>query len=124
MRQLDVIISIATVHHLPIENLLHKLEAALKPGGKLLILDLLENESLQDILLDAIAVPLNWIFQLVRNGRNRLTPEAVEALREHVRTDKYLTLSQARQIYTKALTGTTVKKHLFWRYSAIWIKPS
>jgi SAM-dependent methyltransferase len=122
--QFDAIASIATVHHLPVENLLPNLEAALKPGGKLVILDLLEHENLQDSLSDLIAVPLNWMFLMLRNRHIKQSPEAAEAIREHLRTDKYLTLSQARRIYTRLLRGAKVKKHLFWRYSVVWEKPS
>lgn len=118
----DAIVSIATVHHLPLEYLLPKLAVALKPGGKLAILDLLQREGLKDIWLEAIAVPLNWIFNMFWNKGIKQTPETIEALREHMRTDRYLTLSEARQIYTSFLAGTTVKRHLFWRYSAVWEK--
>ncbi|MDF5736649.1 MULTISPECIES: class I SAM-dependent methyltransferase [unclassified Nostoc] len=48
VKQFDAIVSIATLHHLPLENLLPNLQAALKPGGKLVILDLLEHENIQD----------------------------------------------------------------------------
>ena len=54
VEQLDAIVSIATVHHLPLEVLLPNLKSALKPGGRLIILDLLEYESLQDSLSDLI----------------------------------------------------------------------
>ncbi|BBD65260.1 type 11 methyltransferase [Nostoc commune NIES-4072] len=37
VKQFDAIVSIATVHHLPLENLLLNLQTALKPGGKLVI---------------------------------------------------------------------------------------
>jgi len=120
----DAIISIATFHHLPVENLLPNLVPALKPGGKLVILDLLEHENLQDSLSDFIAVPLNWIFQMLRNRHMKQSPEAAAAMREHLRTDKYFTLSQARRIYTRSLRGVKVRKHLFWRYSVVWEKPS
>lgn len=122
--QFDAIASIATVHHLPIEDLLPNLVPALKPGGKLVILDLLEHENLQDSLSDFMAVPLNWIFQMLRNRHIKQSPEAAEAMREHLRTDKYFTLSRARRIYTKSLRGAKVRKHLFWRYSVVWEKPS
>ena len=120
--QFDAIVSIATVHHLALESLLPKLKVALKPGGKLAIVDLLENESIQDILSDVIAVPLNWIFQVLRNRRIGMTQQAAEAIREHVLTDEYLTLLQAQQIYTQFLTGANVRRHLFWRYSVVWEK--
>ncbi|MDL5056245.1 class I SAM-dependent methyltransferase [Geitlerinema calcuttense] len=122
--QFDAIASIATVHHIPLETLLPRLKAALKPGGKLLILDLVENAQLQDFLLDFVAVPLNWILQFWYNRRFRPTPEAIALWREHIRTDEYLTLSQAKQLYSQYLEGAIVRRHLFWRYSMVWQKPS
>ncbi|MEH2423597.1 MAG: class I SAM-dependent methyltransferase [Nostoc sp.] len=124
VNQFDAIVSSATVHHLPLENLMPNIQAALKPGGKLVILDLLEHESIQDRLSNFFAVPLNWIFQTLRNRHIKQSPEAAAAMKEHLRTDKYLTLSQAQRIYTKSLRGARVRKHLFWRYSAVWQKSS
>jgi SAM-dependent methyltransferase len=118
----DAIASIATFHHLPLESLLPSLKTTLKPGGKLVVLDLVEHEIVRDSLSDVIAVPLSWIFQLLKNQRIKPTPEAAEAWREHGLTDKYLTKAQALQIYTKVLTGAVVRKHLFWRYSVVWQK--
>ena len=118
----DAIVSISTLHHVPVENLLPKLKTALKSSGKLVILDLLEYESLGDTLSDCIAVPLNWLFQMRKNRHIQKSPEAAEAMREHLRTDEYLTLSQARRIYTNSLKGAKLRKHLFWRYSVVWEK--
>ncbi|NES98501.1 MAG: class I SAM-dependent methyltransferase [Desertifilum sp. SIO1I2] len=117
------IASIATIHHIPLETLLPRLKAALKPGGKLLILDLVKNAQLQDFLFDFVAVPLNWILQFWYNRRFRPTPEAISLWREHIRTDEYLTLSQAKQLYSQYLEGAIVRRHLFWRYSMVWQKP-
>jgi ubiquinone/menaquinone biosynthesis C-methylase UbiE len=121
-KNFDAIVSIAALHHLPVESLLSNLKAALKPGGRLVILDLLEHENLQDKLSDFVAVPLNWLFQMLRNKHIQQSPEAAAAMREHLRTDKYLTLSQARRIYTSALKRAKVRQHLLWRYSVVWEK--
>ncbi|BAY06973.1 class I SAM-dependent methyltransferase [Calothrix sp. NIES-2098] len=123
VKHFDAIASIATVHHLPLEILLPKIQAALKPGGKLLILDLVKSEGIADIFSNALAFPLNLTLQLLKNKRLRPTPEAIAAWREHGITDEYLTRSQAEQIYLKFLTGAKIKKHLFWRYSVVWEKP-
>ncbi len=120
--QFDAIVSIATVHHLPLPLLLPNLKTALKPGGQLVILDLVEHENIFERLSDFIAVPLNWIFKTFKNRQIKPSPEAAAAMREHLRTDKYLTQRQARRIYTNSLPGTLVRKHLFWRYSASWNK--
>lgn len=122
VEQFDAIASIATVHHLPLETLLPRLKVALKPGGKLVILDLLEHKSVKDILIAAISVPPSWIFRILRNRHIKPTPEAVDAWSEHGRTDQYLTLSQAQQIYSRLLPEAIVKRHLFWRYSVVWKK--
>ena len=118
----DAIASIATVHHLSIEQLIPKLIAALKPGGVLIILDLLEHHNLMDTLNDAIAVPLNWWLLKVNNGHLKPDPEAAAAMREHLRTDKYLNFSQAKKVYISLLKTAKVKRHLFWRYSVVWQK--
>ncbi len=118
----DAIVSIATVHHLSVEHLLPNLKAALKSGGRLVILDLLEHENLRDMLSDLIAVPLNWSFQRMRNKHIQESAEVAEARREHLRRDKYLTLSQVRKIYKSSLRKAKVTKHLFWRYSVVWEK--
>ncbi len=121
--QFDVIISIATLHHLPVGSLLSNLKTALKPGGRLIILDLLEHESWRDQLSDFVAVPLNWLLQSLHNRHIQPSLEAVAAMREHLRTDEYLTLSQARTIYSTAMGKAKLRKHLFWRYSVVWEKP-
>lgn len=122
VEQFDAIASIATLHHLPTEPLLPQLKAALKPGGTLAILDLLKHETLLDWFSDSIAVPLNWIFQALKHRQIQPSPEAAAAMRAHALTDQYLTLSQAQQIYRHSMKGVKVRKHLFWRYSAIWEK--
>ncbi|MBE9052573.1 methyltransferase domain-containing protein [Nostocales cyanobacterium LEGE 11386] len=120
VEQFDAIASIATVHHLSLEKLLPHLKAALKPGGKLIILDLLEPENRQDVFSDFVAIPLNWLLQMSKNRHIQSTPAAAAAMKEHLLTDRYLTLSQARKIYTNSLGKVQVRKHLFWRYSVVW----
>jgi hypothetical protein len=48
--------------------------------------------------------------------------EAIAAMKEHLRTDEFLTLSQVKQIYGNLLNRAKIKKHLFWRYSVVWQK--
>ncbi len=58
----NAIVSIATLHYLPVQKLLPNWKAALKSGGRLIILDLCKHEALQDLLSDSIAVPLNYLL--------------------------------------------------------------
>ena len=118
----DAIASIATFHHLPLENLLPCLKSALKPEGKLVILDLIEYKYPQDIAIDIISIAFNWIFQILKNGNSKPTKEEIQAWREHSLTDEYLTLTKVTKTYQKFLKQAKIKKHLFWRYSIVWQK--
>ena len=119
--QFDCIVSIATLHHLPVEQVLVKMKAALAPNGALIVLDLFQ-ASLSDMFTIMLAIPVNFVLKYLKTGRVR-PPQAVrEAWAEHAQHDTYASLSQLRQICRAILPGARVKKHLLWRYSLIWKK--
>jgi 2-polyprenyl-3-methyl-5-hydroxy-6-metoxy-1,4-benzoquinol methylase len=119
----DCIVSIATLHHLPLETTLEKIKSALKPGGVLLVLDLYEAKSPTDKMLGAIAFPVHIVLKLLHTGHIR-EPRAVrDAWAEHGRNDTYLVLAQIRRICNRSLPGAIVRQHLLWRYSIVWRKP-
>jgi len=121
--QFDCIASIATLHHLPLDLMLERMKAALKPGGVLLILDLFKAENLTDLFLNIVAFPANLIMQLART--RQLQPSLAQRLAwaEHGRHDHYLKVSSVRRICRDILPGAILRKHLFWRYSLVWKKP-
>src|SRR5215470_13545712 len=95
--QFDCIVSIATLHHLPLEQLLIKMKAALAPNGTLIVLDLFQ-ASLSDMFTVMLAFPVNFVLKYLKTGRIR-EPQAVrEAWAEHGQHDTYVFLSQLRQI--------------------------
>ena len=114
--------SIATLHHLPLEAMLQKMKGTLKAGGTLLVLDLFQAESIMDFSTSLLAVPVNMLLELVKNGRTRESAEARAAWTEHGRSDVYLPLSQVRQSCERILPGAWVRRHLLWRYSIVWKK--
>jgi SAM-dependent methyltransferase len=120
--QFGCIASIATLHHLPFEPILSKIKDALKTDGMLLVLDLFEAESLADFSSILLAVPVNVILRLIKNGHISESSELKAAWAEHGRTDQYLTLSQVHQSCAAILPKAQIKRHLLWRYSLIWRK--
>lgn len=118
----DAIISIATFHHLPLEQVLPKLKKALKIGGKLLILDVSRMESIQDFFVGAVGFPLSSILKVFHNGFARPTKEERKAWEIHAKTDRFLSFSEAKQIYPRYFEKAIVRRHLFFRYSVIWEK--
>jgi SAM-dependent methyltransferase len=118
----DCIASIATFHHLPLEETLIKARDALKVGGTLLILDLYEQKGLADFFVSTLAVPVNLVLRVIKTGRLRQSPEARQAWTQHGLHEAYLPLAQVRQVCARVLPGAEVRRHLLWRYSIIWKK--
>jgi 2-polyprenyl-3-methyl-5-hydroxy-6-metoxy-1,4-benzoquinol methylase len=117
----DCIVSIATIHHLPMEKMLAKMKAALAVNGTLLILDLFQGR-LSDMYTLPLAIPANMILKYLKTGRVKDPREVREAWAEHGRRDSYLTIPQIRHLCKTILPGAKIRKHLFWRYSLIWEK--
>ena len=140
----DCIASIATLHHLPLREMLLQMKAALKPYGVLLILDLFEPvkwhghpardsravpnqppsviEGLFDTLLNLLAIPVSVTLRLGLHGRLLPHREARAAWAAHEAHDIYPTMKQVRALCADILPGARIKKHLLWRYSIVWRK--
>jgi SAM-dependent methyltransferase len=120
--EFDCVASIATLHHLPIEEMLLKMRGALRVGGTLAILDLYESAGLVDVLAGMVAVPVSFVLRLIKTGRLSEPPQVRAAWAEHGRNDTYPPLARVRQICERTLPGAEVRQHLLWRYSIIWRK--
>lgn len=113
----DCIASIATFHHLPLEDILTKAKTALRPGGVLLIIDLYKAKDPSDYLLSVLSVPANFLMWLVKNRGVRSSQAERKAWDAHGKHDHYLDLRTIRRVCRDLLPGAQVKRHLFWRYS-------
>ena len=99
----------ATLHHLPLREILGKMKAALKPGGVLLILDLFEPRGMVDAVLNPLAVLVSVILRMVHHGRIRSSREARDAWSAHESHDLYPTMSQVRELCAELLPGARIK---------------
>lgn len=120
----DCIASIATLHHLPLEEALAKLAAALRPGGVLLVLDLYQPRTAADWTWSAAAYPANLLLRAWKLRRFRQTRDERQAWSEHARNDVYPTLAEIRSLADHLLPGAIIQRKLFWRYSLAWRKPA
>jgi 2-polyprenyl-3-methyl-5-hydroxy-6-metoxy-1,4-benzoquinol methylase len=113
----DVVVSIATLHHMEIEAALKKMKLLLRPSGKLLILGLYQEKTLIDYAYSAISVPLNFVY-LKWHQASVTKPTTVAPTRP-----AQLPLKQIRKVADAIIPGCRLRRHLFWRYSLIWQKP-
>ncbi len=113
----DVIVSIASFHHMNIEAALSKMNLLVRPSGKLLILGLYKEKTITDYAYSLISVPLNYIY--LRWYRSIISTMEHKA---PVRPAK-LSLKQIKLVADSIIPGYKIKRHFFWRYSLIWKKP-
>lgn len=123
----DCIATIATLHHVPMREVLLKFKRALKPNGVLIVLDLFEpNRDLRtpagtlDSSLNLVAMVVSGTLRFAHNGRLKPPPEVRAAWEEHGRTDSYPTMRELRNLAAEILPGASLRRHLLWRYSLIW----
>ena len=120
----DSIVTIATLHHLPADDILPKMKAALRSGGALAVLDIRRTANIAErLLLAAIAFPASMLLYLLNTGGLRPAPEARRRWAEHGKTDRYLSVEEVRRVCLPILPGAIIRRHLLWRYSLVWRKP-
>lgn len=119
----DCIASLTTLHHLPARETLSKFAAALRPGGSLLVLDVLREPLARGVAKACVAFPANALLNLVHNGRLRSPREIRDAWDAHGRGERYASLGEMQAIRDEILPGARLARHLFWRYSLVWRKP-
>ena len=118
----DFVCSIATLHHVQQLPLLVKMRDALRPGGVLVILDLVQSDTLRERMLDAIGLGVSASLRLIHNGRLQPPPEVRKAWEQHGKHDSYATVRQMRALAEEILPGATMRRCLLWRYMLVYRK--
>lgn len=118
----DYVCSIATLHHLQQRDLLLKIKHALRPGGVLVVLDLVESNTVAERMMDVTGMGVSVSLRLIHNGRLKPPAAVRKAWEEHGQHDSYLTVNQVRTLADQFLPGALVKRHLLWRYSLVYHK--
>jgi len=119
----DLVVSVATLHHLPLGPILARARDALRPGGRLWVLDVTRDETPFELARSACAFPLNVLGRLYTTRRMRPPPEVRAAWEAHGATDHYLAIGEVRRTARALLPGAQVKRLFFWRYELFWVKP-
>ncbi|HEX6850980.1 MAG TPA: class I SAM-dependent methyltransferase [Candidatus Polarisedimenticolaceae bacterium] len=120
----DAIVSIAALHHMDLAAALDRLADLLRPGGRLVVVDLHAPAGIGDHVVSAasaaLAPPIRWL----RSGRPFPTRASRAAWALHEIHDRHATIPEIRRIAAARLAGSVVRRRLFWRYSLTWIKPT
>lgn len=119
----DCVVTLATLHHLPLDESLNRMKALLRPGGLLILHDLLAAGNPFDRALDLVRLPFSMAARFRQTGRLRERREIRQAWSEHGRGESYLTPQEVRELRDEHLQGGRVHLHFLWRYTVIWRKP-
>ena len=118
----DFVCSIATLHHLEQRELMLKIKNALKPRGVLVVLDLVQSDSLTERMCDIVGLGVSSGLRLFHNGRLQPPAEVRKAWEQHGKHDSYLTMRQVRALADEILPGSRVERCLLWRYLLVYQK--
>ena len=124
----DAIVSMSALHHMPLDEALRRLAAALRPGGVLAIVALPRTDLLREWPAELAAGIGHRLFGVgfaVRRAAGRGNPYAIppsHAIMPVVQSPP-LTTHDVREQAHALLPGVTDRRLVFWRYLLLWRKP-
>jgi SAM-dependent methyltransferase len=116
-----LIASIASLHHMDTGAALARMAKLLEPGGVLVVVGLARGPSPADLLLTVPAVAGSRVH---RATTSRQRQRCVPAYQPPIVWPPPMTYRQTRRLAGQLLPGVRYRRHLYWRYSLIWVKPS
>jgi SAM-dependent methyltransferase len=119
----DCIATVATLHHLPAAPLLRNMKDSLRPGGVLLVQDVLDRPGLRALPRNALAMAVRHLRR-IRGGERREPAALRAAWARHGRGESYLRMAEVRSLCAAELPGALIHEHLLWRFSIVWRKPA
>ncbi|RXR23104.1 class I SAM-dependent methyltransferase [Oerskovia turbata] len=109
----DLVTTVATLHHLPLDAGLRRLRDLVAPGGTLAVVGLTRPRTAWDWTVSAAAVPAAKIARRRRGEWEHGSPIA------EVTTSHAELRAAAREI----LPGARLHRRLYWRYTLVWRAP-
>lgn len=109
----DLVIAVASLHHMEAELAIRRLADLLRPSGVLAVVGL-AGSALRDLPVDAAAVVPN----LIRRWRSPYWQHPSPVVWPP--PESYRSM---RQIAERLLPGAEFRRRLYWRYTLVWVKP-
>lgn len=110
----DLVTAVASLHHLPLEAGLARLAELVAPGGVLAVVGLSKDQGWRDLVRSAVAFPVANALVLKRGHTDVGAPI----------TDPVETLPEIRAAADRIIPGARIRRHLLFRYTLIWTKPT
>jgi SAM-dependent methyltransferase len=110
----DFVCANTSLHHMDFTAALTRAANLLRPGGRLALIGLAADKSITDLLVAAPAVPVGLFYRAIyRKGESGAPIMDPDHSWREVRAEA-----------TRLLPGVRYRRHLLWRYSLLWTKPT
>lgn len=115
----DLIVFVASLHHMALRPALRSARKALRPAGRIVIVGLAQETS-EDSLRTIVSLVLNPIIGFIRHPK-RATRPLIEMRAPTAPVSD--TFDEIRAVAHELLPGIRMRRRLFWRYTAVWTAP-
>jgi ubiquinone/menaquinone biosynthesis C-methylase UbiE len=119
----DCVVSLNTLHHVDTVRALRVMRGALRPGGTLLIADLVDRSGIRSLPVNLVAGVVRLVRRMVLD-RQTQRGALHAAYKAHGCGESHPTLAEARALAAAELPGAVVRGHLLWRYTVVWVAGS
>jgi SAM-dependent methyltransferase len=120
----DLVTSVAAVHHMDTGAALRRMAGLLRPGGVLAVVGLARDGGPADLGRAVPAILGTQVRRVVSAWRLRGSARPTPAYTSPVVWPPPLTYREVRRLAGQVLPGVRYRRHLYWRYSLVWAKPS
>jgi 2-polyprenyl-3-methyl-5-hydroxy-6-metoxy-1,4-benzoquinol methylase len=107
----DVVVAVASLHHMDTTAGLRRMRELLRPGGLLAVIGLARERQPLDLPRDIAGVVLHHAIKRTRTEWQHSSP---------IVWPPPLTYPQVRRTAERELPGVRYRRHLLWRYSLLW----
>ncbi|MDQ3870813.1 MAG: class I SAM-dependent methyltransferase [Chloroflexota bacterium] len=121
----DLITSVASLHHMDARAALVRTRDLLRPRWAVAVIGLARSSSPLDLALHGAAV----IGRTILRRPHGTGQHGTAAMGQHGSYDPPIvwppraTYTQMRELSEAVLPGVRYRRHVFWRYSLVWVKP-
>lgn len=117
----DVVLAVSVVHHVPLDVIIPRLVELVAWGGVLLVQDVEIRPGVWNLPINATALAVRRVRQLVTPVR--MTRRVAAAYAAHGANERYLAADEVEAAYRPLLANAHVQHHLEWRYTVVWRRP-
>ena len=119
----DLVTSIASLHHMDARAALRRMSDLLRPGGVLAVVGLARASWPADLAPEIPAMVGTQLHRAASAIRRHTAGGPAPAYQPPVIWPPPLTYRDMRRLAADVLPGARYRRHLYWRYSLVWAKP-